>query len=41
MTRTLATLMGSGIQLVDALNLVAEMMKNQIVKSQKLLHLRR
>ena len=33
MTRTLATLMGSGIQLVDALNLVMEMMKNQIVKN--------
>ncbi len=33
MTRTLSTLMGSGIQLVDALNLVTEMMKNQIVKS--------
>lgn len=32
MTRTLSTLMGSGIQLVDALHLVAEMMSNQIVK---------
>ena len=33
MTRTLATLMGSGIQLVDALALVTDMMKNQIVKN--------
>lgn len=33
MTRTLATLMGSGIQLVDALGLVTDMMKNQIVKN--------
>lgn len=32
MTRTLSTLMGSGIHLVDALHLVAEMMSNQIVK---------
>ena len=32
MTRTLATLMGSGIQLVDAIHLVTEMMKNAIVK---------
>ena len=33
MTRTLSTLMGSGIQLVDALALVTDMMKNQIVKN--------
>lgn len=33
LTRTLSTLMGSGIQLVDALHLVAEMMSNQIVKN--------
>lgn len=32
MTRTLSTLMGSGIQLVDALGLVTDMMKNQVVK---------
>lgn len=32
MTRTLSTLMGSGIQLVDALGLVADMMSNEIVK---------
>ena len=32
MTRTLSTLMGSGIQLVDALGLVADMMSNAIVK---------
>lgn len=32
MTRTLATLMASGIQLVDAIRLVAEMMSNAIVK---------
>ena len=33
MTRTLSTLMGSGIQLVDALELVTGMMKNQVVKA--------
>lgn len=32
MTRTLATLMGSGIQLVDAIHLVTDMMNNEIVK---------
>lgn len=32
MTRTLSTLMGSGIQLIDAVHLVAEMMSNEIVK---------
>ena len=32
MTRTLATLLASGIQLVDAIRLVAEMMSNAIVK---------
>lgn len=32
MTRTLSTLMGSGIQLVDALHLVTDMMSNEIVK---------
>lgn len=32
MTRTLATLMGSGIQLVDAIHLVTDMMSNAIVK---------
>lgn len=32
MTRTLSTLMGSGIQLVDALELVTGMMKNEVVK---------
>lgn len=32
MTRTLSTLMGSGIQLVDALGLVADMMSNAVVK---------
>lgn len=32
MTRTLATLMGSGIQLVDAIHLVTDMMGNAIVK---------
>ena len=32
MTRTLSTLMGSGIQLVDALDLVTGMMKNEVVK---------
>lgn len=32
MTRTLSTLMGSGIQLVDALGLVTDMMKNEVVK---------
>lgn len=32
MTRTLSTLMGSGIQLVDALGLVTDMMKNQVVR---------
>ena len=32
MTRTLSTLMGSGIQLVDAMGLVTGMMKNQVVK---------
>ena len=33
MTRTLSTLMGSGIQLVDALELVTGMMKNQVVRA--------
>ena len=33
MTRTLSTLMGSGIQLVDAMGLVTGMMKNQVVKA--------
>ena len=33
MTRTLSTLMGSGIQLVDALELVTGMMKNEVVKA--------
>ena len=33
MSRTLATLMASGIQLVDALNLVTDMMKNEVVKT--------
>lgn len=33
MARTLATLMGSGIQLVDALGLVTDMMKNEVVKT--------
>ena len=32
MTRTLSTLMGSGVQLVDALGLVTEMMGNAVVK---------
>ena len=32
MTRTLSTLMGSGVQLVDALGLVTEMMRNAVVK---------
>ena len=32
MTRTLSTLMGSGVQLVDALRLVTEMMGNAVVK---------
>lgn len=32
MTQTLATLMASGIQMVDAIHLVAEMMSNEIVK---------
>lgn len=32
MTQTLATLMSSGIQMVDAIHLVAEMMSNEIVK---------
>ena len=32
MARTLATLMGSGIQLVDAIHLVTDMMNNEIVK---------
>ena len=33
MTRTLSTLMGTGIQLVDALELVTGMMKNEVVKA--------
>lgn len=33
MSRTLSTLMGSGIQLVDALGLVTDMMKNEVVKT--------
>ena len=33
MSRTLATLMASGIQLVDALNLVTDMMKNEVVRT--------
>ena len=33
MSRTLATLMASGIQLVDALSLVTDMMKNEVVKT--------
>lgn len=32
MTQTLATLMASGIQMVDAIHLVADMMSNEIVK---------